>query len=111
VTTWKGAVYVAFVIDAFSRRIVGGRIPASPRSDLDLDALEQAICEREQERAGRLLHPGARGVQDLSTRCTERVAETGIGRSVGTRSSLSATFHRWSSGRRSTAALPIRPEW
>ncbi len=49
VATWRGFVYVAFVIDAFARRIVGWRVSSSLRSDLALDALEQAICERQDE--------------------------------------------------------------
>jgi len=61
VATWRGFVYVAFVIDAFSRRIVGWRVSTSLSSDLALDALEQAICEREQERAERLIHHSDRG--------------------------------------------------
>src|SRR5690606_37321760 len=65
VATWRGFVYVAFVIDAFSRRIVGWRVSTSLSSDLALDALEQAICEREQERAERLIHHSDRGVQYL----------------------------------------------
>ena len=65
--TWRGFVYVAFVIDAFSRRIVGWRVSRSLRSDLALDALEQALCEREeddrQEEASmeRLVHHSDRG--------------------------------------------------
>ncbi len=54
VATWRGMVYVAFVIDVFSRRIVGWRASASMRTDLALDALEQALYDRETEsRAGR----------------------------------------------------------
>src|SRR5690606_30976171 len=86
VATWKGFVYVAFVIDAFSRRIVGWRVSSSLRSDLALDALEQALCEREQERDERLVHHSDRGVQYLSIRYTERLAEAGIGPSVGSKS-------------------------
>lgn len=85
VATWKGFVYVAFVIDAFSRRIVGWRVSSSLRSDLALDALEQAICEREQEREERLIHHSDRGVQYLSIRYTERLAEAGIEPSVGSK--------------------------
>ena len=55
VATWRGFVYVAFVIDAFARRIVGWRVSSSLRSDLALDALEQAICERQDERADGLI--------------------------------------------------------
>ena len=85
VATWRGFVYVAFVIDAFSRRIVGWRVSSSLRSDLALDALEQAICEREEVRADRLVHHSDRGVQYLSIRYTERLAEAGIEPSVGSR--------------------------
>ena len=46
VATWRGFVYVAFVIDVFARRIVGWRASASLRTDLALDALEQAILAR-----------------------------------------------------------------
>jgi len=60
--TWRGFVYVAFVIDVFSWRIVGWRVSSSLRSELALDTLEQAICERQEERAERIRSPGrARG--------------------------------------------------
>ena len=85
VATWRGFVYVAFVIDAFSRRIVGWRVSSSLRSDLALDALEQAICERDDDLQDRLVHHSDRGVQYLSIRYTERLAEAGIEPSVGSR--------------------------
>ncbi len=85
VATWCGFVYVAFVIDAYSRRIVGWRVSHSLRSDLALDALEQAICEREDARQERLVHHSDRGVQYLSIRYTERLAEAGIEPSVGSK--------------------------
>src|SRR5690606_8336984 len=85
VPTWRGFIYVAFVIDVFSRRIVGWRVSSSLRSDLALDALEQAICEREEAREDRLVHHSDRGVQYLSIRYTERLAEAGIEPSVGSR--------------------------
>jgi|SRR5690625_1360861 len=85
VATWRGFVYVAFVIDVFSRRIVGWRVSSSLRTDLALDALEQAICERQDERADRLIHHSDRGAQYLSIRYTERLAEAGIEPSVGSR--------------------------
>ncbi len=66
VATWRGFVYVAFVMETFSRRIVGWRVSTSLRSDLALDALEQAICEREDDRQERLIHHSDRGVQYLS---------------------------------------------
>jgi len=85
VATWCGFVYVAFVIDAFSRRIVGWRVSNSLRSDLALDALEQALWERDQAEHERLVHHSDRGVQYLSIRYTERLAEAGIEPSVGSR--------------------------
>jgi len=56
VATWRGFVYVAFVIDAFSRRIVGWRASSSLRSDLALDALEQALYDRPIGESERLVH-------------------------------------------------------
>jgi putative transposase len=85
VATWTGFVYVAFVVDAFSRRIVGWRASSSLRSDLALDALEQAIWEREDASKDGLVHHSDRGVQYLSIRYTERLAEAGIEPSVGSR--------------------------
>lgn len=81
VATWVGFVYVAFVIDVFSRAIVGWRVSRSLRSDLALDALEQALHARPDD--GRLVHHSDRGVQYLSIRYTDRLAEAGIERSVG----------------------------
>ena len=63
VATWKGSVYVAFVIDVFSRRIVGWRVSASLRTDFVLDALEQAVCERGADRVSGLVHHSDRGTQ------------------------------------------------
>jgi putative transposase len=83
VATWRGFVYVAFVVDVFSRRIVGWRASTSLRSDLALDALEQALYDRETD--GGLVHHSDRGVQYLSIRYTERLAEAGIEPSVGSR--------------------------
>ena len=83
VATWRGFAYVAFVIDVFARRIVGWRVSNSLRSDLALDALEQALYDRQRDDAGRLIHHSDRGEQYLSIRYTERLAEAGIERSVG----------------------------
>lgn len=85
VATWRGFVYVAFVIDVFSRRIVGWRVSSSLRSDLALDALEQAICERHLDHDDPLVHHSDRGSQYLSIRYTERLLEAGIEPSVGSR--------------------------
>ena len=84
VATWRGFVYVAFVIDVFSRRIVGWRASTSLRSDLALDALEQALYDRRASDSNRLVHHSDRGVQYLSIRYTQRLAEAGIESSVGT---------------------------
>jgi putative transposase len=83
VATWAGFVYVAFVTDVFSRRIVGWRVSNSLRSDLALDALEQALHARSDLQG--LVHHSDRGVQYLSIRYTERLAEMGIEPSVGSR--------------------------
>jgi transposase InsO family protein len=83
VATWRGFVYLAFLIDAYARRIVGWRVSTSLSSDLALDALEQAIAEREDDQDGRLIHHSHHGVQHLSIRYTERLAEAGIEPSVG----------------------------
>ena len=81
VATWRGFVYVAFVIDVFARVIVGWRVSSSLRSDLALDALEQALHARHD--LDDLVHHSDRGVQYLSIRYTERLSEAGIEPSVG----------------------------
>ena len=81
VATWVGFVYVAFVVDVFSRYIVGWRVSSSLRTDLALDALEQAIAQRAPQ--GELVHHSDRGSQYLSIRYTERLLEAGIEASVG----------------------------
>ena len=83
VATWRGVVYVAFVIDVFSRRIVGWRASASMRTDLALDALEQAVWDRRP--ADRLVHHSDRGSPYRAIRYTERLADAGIEASVGSR--------------------------
>ena len=85
VATWRGFVYVAFVIDVFARRIVGWRVSNSLRTDFVLDALEQAIYDRRGDGAGDLVHHSDRGTQYLSMRYTERLADAGIALSVGSR--------------------------
>ena len=85
VSTWSGFVYVAFVIDAFSRSIVGWRVSESLHADLALDALEMAIWVRRDQELGGLVHHSDRGGQYLAIRYTERLAEAGAVRSVGSR--------------------------
>ena len=81
VATWCGFVYVAFVIDVFARRIVGWRVSGSLRTDLALDALEQALYARPT--IDRLVHHSDRGAQYLSIRYTERLADASLEPSVG----------------------------
>ena len=81
VATWQGFVHVAFVIDAFARRIVGWRVSRTAHAGFVLDAFEQAVHQR-QPGSG-LVHHSDRGSQYLSIRYTERLAEAGIEPSVG----------------------------
>jgi putative transposase len=85
VSTWQGWLYVAFVIDVYARRIVGWRVSRSMHTDFVLDALEQALYDRQPERAESLVHHSDRGSQYVSIRYTERLAEAGIEPSVGSR--------------------------
>jgi len=83
VSTWRGTVYVAFVIDVFARKIVGWRVSTSMTTAFVLDALNQAICQRTPSEAAELIHHSDRGSQYLSIKYTERLAEAGIDTSVG----------------------------
>jgi putative transposase len=85
VSTWAGFVYVAFVIDVFSRRIVGWRVSTTLQAELALDALEMAIWARRGSDLGGLVHHSDRGVQYLAIRYTDRLAEAGAVRSVGSK--------------------------
>lgn len=86
VPTWSGMVYVAFVIDAYSRRILGWRAATSMRTSLVLDALEQAVWTRTRDGvtdlSGLICHHDA-GSPYTSIAYTERLAEAGIDPSVG----------------------------
>ena len=84
VATWSGFVYVALVVDAFSRFLVGWQAARSLRTDLALDALEMAIWRRQAQLEG-LVHHSDRGSQYLAIRYTERLAEAGAVTSVGSR--------------------------
>ena len=81
VATWQGFVYVAFVIDAFARRIVGWRVSRTAHAGFVLDALEQALHDRRPIAGDGLVHRGDRGVQG-GFKYTERPAEAGIERSI-----------------------------
>ena len=82
VATWVGFVHVAFVVDAFARRIVGWRVSRTATAGFVLDALEQALHARRPVEGG-LVHHSDRGVQYVSITYTERLAEAGIAPSVG----------------------------
>jgi len=82
VATWSGFVYVALVVDAFSRFLVGWQAARSLGTDLALDALELAIWRRQGQLEG-LVHHSDRGSQYLAIRYTERLAEAGAVTSVG----------------------------
>jgi putative transposase len=85
VATWAGFCYVAFIIDAFSRMIVGWRVATTLRAELALDALEMAIWARQDAGLDALVHHSDRGVQYLSVRYTQRLADQGAVTSVGSR--------------------------
>ena len=86
VATWMGFVYVAFVIDAYSRRIVGWRAARSMTTDLVLDAVEHAFFTRAQEGntslRGLIAHSDA-GSQYTSVAFTQRLIDEGVDPSVG----------------------------
>jgi len=83
VATWTGFVYVAFVIDAYARRIVGWRASRTAHAGFVLDALEQALHDRRPMHRGGLVHHSDRGSQYVSIKYTERLAEAGVEPSVG----------------------------
>src|SRR5205823_15108961 len=85
VKTHSGWVYVAFVVDVFSRFVVGWQASRSLHADLALDALEMALWARRGKRLNGLVHHSDRGVQYLAIRYTERLAEAGVVPSVGSR--------------------------
>ena len=83
VATWSGFAYVAFVIDAFARRIVGWRVSRTAHASFVLDALEQALHQRRPVRDDGLVHHSDRGSHYLALRYTDRLAEAGVQPSVG----------------------------
>jgi putative transposase len=87
VRTFDGWVYAAFIIDVFSRTVVGWQISRSLRTDLALDALEMAVWNRTRDGCSLdgLTHHSDRGVQYLAVRYSERLAENDIVASVGSR--------------------------
>ena len=82
VATWSGVAYVCFIVDAFSRRIVGWRVAGHMRTDMVLDALEMARWSRGTNLEGLVAHSDA-GSQYTSIRYGERLAELGAVPSIG----------------------------
>ncbi|MDH7791610.1 transposase InsO family protein [Ochrobactrum sp. AN78] len=80
--SWQGFVYVAFVIDAFARRIGGWRASRTAHIGFVLDALDQALHDRRPIYRGELIHHSDRGVQFVSIKYSERLAEAGIEPSI-----------------------------
>ncbi|MDN3360192.1 IS3 family transposase [Actinomadura sp. DC4] len=85
VPTEAGWVYTAFVLDLFSRRIVGWQVADHLRADLALDALEMAIWSRRERIGDKLVHHSDRGVQYTAIRYADRLDEIGAVRSVGSK--------------------------
>jgi transposase InsO family protein len=83
VATWSGFAYVAFIIDAYARRIVGWRVSRTSHTGFVPDALEQALHERRPLHRGGLVHHSDRGSQYVSIHYAERLAQAGIEPSVG----------------------------
>ena len=83
VATWAGFVYVAFVIDAYARRIIGWRVSRLAHAGFVLDALEQALHDRKPVSGSGHVHHSDRGVQYVSIKYTERLVEAGLEPSVG----------------------------
>ena len=82
-STWQGWLYVAFVIDAYAKRIVGWRASSSMTTDFVLDALEQAVYDRRPTPSEELVHHSDRRSQYVSIRYSDRLSEAGINPSVG----------------------------
>jgi putative transposase len=81
-SSWEGWLYVAFVLDVYSRVIVGWQIADHLRTDLVLDALEMAIWRRDLTSGG-LIHHSDAGCQYTSIRYSDRLADAGISASIG----------------------------
>ena len=85
VSTWQGWLYVAFIVDVFARRIVGWRVSTTMTTEFVLDALEQALYDRQPDPEDALIHHSDRGSQYVSIRYSDRLAEAGIAPSVGSK--------------------------
>jgi putative transposase len=87
VATWAGVVYVAFVVDTFSRRIVGWSAATSKQTQLVLDSLEMALWQRDRDEhpyvRGELIHHSDAGSQYTSFKLAEHLDAVGIAASIG----------------------------
>jgi putative transposase len=83
VPTWSGFVYVAFIIDVFSRMVVGWRVAASMTAEMVMDALEMAVWNRRTSLIDGVIAHSDAGSQYVSVRYTERLAEIGARPSIG----------------------------
>jgi transposase InsO family protein len=112
VSTWSGFVYVAFVIDAYARRIVGWRVSRTAHANFVLDALEQALHERRPVHRAGLVHHSDRGSQYVSIKYTERLAEAGIEPSVGSvGDSYDNALAEWINGLYKAEVIHRRGPW
>lgn len=93
VSTWQGWVCVAFVVDVFSPRVVGGRQSSSMHTELVLDALEQALHDRKPDGGGSLTHRSDRDPHGLTIRYSERQAEAGMEPSVDSKGKVDRCDH------------------
>ena len=82
-STWSGVVYVAFIIDVFSRRLVGWKASRSMTASLVVDALNMAAWTRHTDLNGLICHTDA-GSQYTSVAYTDRIDELGVSASIGT---------------------------
>jgi putative transposase len=96
VPTWSGVAYVAFIVDVYSRMIVGWRVAAHMRTDMVLDALEMARRSRGNRRLIGLVTHSDAGSQFTSVRFTERLDEIGAKPSIGTVADSYDCEHDWS---------------
>ncbi len=114
VSTWSGVAYVAFVVDAYARRILGWRVASTMATSMVLDAIEQAIWTRQQEGVldlKEVVHHTDRGSQYTSIRFSERLGEAGIQPSVGAVGSCDNALAETINGLYKTELIKPRKPW
>ena len=103
---------MAFIIDAYAKRIVGWRASSSMTTDFFLDALEQAVYDRRPTESDGLVHHSDRGSQYVSIRYSERLGEAGINPSVGnTGSAYDNALAETTNGLYKTELIHRRAPW